>query len=50
MINWLRIWKKKKKKKKNDSLHNIVVLESKLTKLEVSLEWIDGIKNSILLS
>ena len=29
---------KKKKKKKKDSLHNIVVLESKLTKLEVSLE------------
>ena len=37
--------------KKNDALlHNNVVLESKLTKLEVSLERIDRIKNSTLSS
>ena len=38
------------KYEKNDALHNIVVLESKLTRLEVSLEWIDIIKNSALSS
>ena len=35
---------------KNDALHNIVVLESKLIKLEISPEQIDGIKNSVLSS
>ena len=34
----------------NNALHNIVVLESKLTKSEVSLEWIDWTKNSTLSS
>ena len=33
---------------KNDALYNIVVLESKLTKLEVPLERIDRTKNSTL--
>ena len=33
---------------KHDSLHNIIVLESKLMKLEISPEWIDRIKNSVL--
>ena len=42
--------KKKKKKKKNDALHNIVVLEAKLIKLEISPARIDRIKNSVLLS
>ena len=36
--------------KKNDTLHNIVVLESKLIKLEISPARIDRIKNLILLS
>ena len=35
---------------KNDTLHNIAVLESKLIKLEISLEQIDRIKNSVLSS
>ena len=34
--------------KKNNVLYNIVALESKLTKLEVSLERLDRIKNSSL--
>ena len=34
--------------KKNNVLYNIVALESKLTKLEVSLEQLDRIKNSSL--
>ena len=34
----------------NNALHNIVVLESKLTKSEVSLERIDWTKNSTLSS
>ena len=33
---------------KYDALHNIVVLESKLIKLEISPEQIDRIKNSVL--
>ena len=33
---------------KHDSLHNIIVLESKLIKLEISPERIDRIKNSVL--
>ena len=33
---------------KHDALHNIVALESKLRKLEISPEWIDRIKNSVL--
>ena len=33
---------------KTETLHNIMVLESKLIKLEISLEWIDRIKNSVL--
>ena len=36
--------------KKNDALHNIAVLESKFTKLEISPEQIDRIKNSVLSS
>ena len=36
--------------KKNDALHNIVVLEAKLIKLEISPARIDRIKNSVLLS
>ena len=35
---------------KNDALHNIVVLESKLAKLDISLERIDRIKSSTLSS
>ena len=35
---------------KHDALHNIIVLESKLIKLEISPERIDRIKNSVLLS
>ena len=35
---------------KNYSLHTIVVLESKLVKLEISPKGIDRIKNSVLLS
>ena len=35
---------------KHDSLHNIIVLESKLIKLEISPERNDRIKNSVLLS
>ena len=31
-------------------MHNIIVLESKLIKLEISPERIDGIKNSVLSS
>ena len=34
---------------KNDAWHNIVVLESKLIKLEISAARIDRIKNSVLL-
>ena len=34
--------------KKNNVLYNIVALESKLTKLEVSPERLDRIKNSSL--
>ena len=34
--------------KKNNALYNIVALESKLTKLEISLERLDRIKNSAL--
>ena len=33
---------------KHDALHNIIVLESKLIKLEISPERIDRIKNSVL--
>ena len=33
---------------KRDTLHNIKVLESKLIKLEMSLEKMDRIKNSVL--
>ena len=33
---------------KHDVLHNIIVLESKLIKLEISPERIDRIKNSVL--
>ena len=33
---------------KHDALHNIIVLESKLIKLEISPEQIDRIKNSVL--
>ena len=33
---------------KIEILHNIAVLESKLTKLEISSEPIDRIKNSVL--
>ena len=36
--------------KKNDALHSIVVLETKLIKLEISPARIDRIKNSVLLS
>ena len=36
--------------KKTEILHNITVLESKLTKLEISPERIDRIKNSVLWS
>ena len=36
--------------KKNDTLHNIVVLESKLINLEISPERFDRIKNSVLSS
>ena len=32
----------------HDALYNIIVLESKLIKLEISLERIDIIKNSVL--
>ena len=35
---------------KNDALHNIVVLESKLIKLEISPELIDRVKYSVLSS
>ena len=35
---------------KYDALHNIVVLESKLIKLEISPELIDRVKNSVLSS
>ena len=35
---------------KNNVLHNIVELESKLMKLEISPERIDRIKNSVLSS
>ena len=35
---------------KNDAVHNIVVLELKLIKLEMSPERIDRIKNSVLSS
>ena len=35
---------------KHEALQNIVVLESKLIKLEISPTRIDGIKNSVLLS
>ena len=35
---------------KNDALHNIIVLESKLAKLDISLERIDRIKSSTLSS
>ena len=35
---------------KNDALHNIVVLESKLAKLDISLERTDRIKSSTLSS
>ena len=35
---------------KHDALHNILVLESKVIKLEISPERIDRIKNSVLLS
>ena len=38
------------KYEKNDALHNIVVLESKLAKLDISLERIDRIKSSTLSS
>ena len=33
---------------KIETLHNIIVLESKLIKLEILPEQIDGIKNSVL--
>ena len=33
---------------KHSSLNDIAVLESKLIKLEISPEWIDRIKNSVL--
>ena len=33
---------------KHDALHNIIVLESKLIKLEISPERIDRVKNSVL--
>ena len=33
---------------KTETLHNIMVLESKLIKLEISPERIDRIKNSVL--
>ena len=36
------------KYKKHDALHNIIVLESKLIKLEISPERIDRIKYSVL--
>ena len=36
------------KYEKHDALHNIIVLESKLVKLEISPERIDRIKNSVL--
>ena len=36
--------------KKNDALHSIVVLETKLIKLEILPARIDRIKNSVLLS
>ena len=35
---------------KHDALHNIIVLESKLIKLEISPKRIDRIKNLVLLS
>ena len=35
---------------KHDALHNIVILELKLRKLEISSEWIDRIKNLVLSS
>ena len=38
------------KYEKNDALHNIIVLESKLAKLDISLERIDRIKSSTLSS
>ena len=38
------------KYEKHNTLHNIVELESKLKKLEMSSEQIDRIKNSVLLS
>ena len=38
-----------KKKKKIHALHNIVVLESKSIKLEISPERIDRIKNSVFI-
>ena len=33
---------------KHDTLHNIIVSESKLIKLEISTKRIDRIKNSVL--
>ena len=36
------------KYEKHSSLNDIAVLESKLIKLEISPEWIDRIKNSVL--
>ena len=36
------------KYEKHDALHNIIVLESKLIKLEISPEQIDRIENLIL--
>ena len=38
------------KYEKIEALHNITILESKLEKLKISLEWIGRIKNLILLS
>ena len=35
---------------KHDALNDIAVLESKLIKFEIWPEWIDRIKNSVLLS
>ena len=37
-------------KKKKETLHNIIVLEPKIKKWEISPAWIYKVKNSILLS